>query len=65
MKETSISNKALIQFVKSARLHIKNLDNILGKKNVPNRGIKIANETNRFENDLTIFASMLEIKKVK
>jgi len=65
MKETSISNKALIQFVKSAQLHIKNLDNFLGKENVHNRGLKIANETSRFENDLTIFSSMLEIKKVK
>lgn len=65
MKETSISNKALIQFVKSARLHIKKLDNLLGNANVPNRGIKVANESSRFENDITIFDSMLKIKKVK
>ena len=50
-----ISNKALLQFVRSAKQHLNNFDEIMTKSESPQRGSALAKEMNRFNFDLDSF----------
>jgi hypothetical protein len=69
-KETSIETKYLLQFIKSAKLHERKIDEIMKMKESVDRGKLIAKEMNRYSYALDLFLhfgiglSFEDIKKI-
>jgi len=55
MKKIQIEHKPLIEFLKSSKQHIKNIDKIMETKESYGRGKLIAKELNRFNIALDAF----------
>ena len=55
MKKIQVENKKIVFFLKSAKLHIRNMDAIMKMPEGYERGKKIATELNRFNFDLDSF----------